>query len=120
VSLNVYQRTYRNTAYGGTDYWFAYCPKCKKFIRPQYELSKTGRHGYQIFSHKHKLEFIHLISSNSGKRSITISENIPTVIRRQVKLWWMIHRLHPVEIEYRLYDRYGVIEVRKYGENRFR
>ena len=105
-----YETPYRSTAYGGLDYYFAYCPKCVRFVKPRFELSKTGRHGKMIFIHSHELKFIRLSRSNSGKREIWVDPEMPFRIRRFVITRWMDFEWSHSEIEKFLFEKWGVVE----------
>jgi len=85
-----YEMPYRSCwkAFGLT-YPIAICLECKQVVEPtREEYSKTGAHGTWYYVHKHKLAFIVLKRSNSGKRDVAAVGDVPAELVEEVRTLW--------------------------------
>jgi len=88
-----YAMLYRGTLKtGALTYPFAFCLECCRIVEPiRKEYSKTGAHGKWYYAHRHPLAFIILKQSNTGKRSVYRSENVPKPLYDIVYETWVYY-----------------------------
>jgi len=88
-----YAMLYRHTLKtGALTYPIAFCLECGRVVEPiRKEYSKTGAHGKWYYAHEHELGFITLRQSNSGKRSVHRSENVPKPLFDIIYETWVFY-----------------------------
>jgi len=91
--LYKYAMLYRHTLKtGAVTYPIAFCLECWQVVEPiRKEHSKTSAHGTWYYVHGHELGFITLRQSNSGKRSVHRSENVPKSLFDIVYETWVYY-----------------------------
>ena len=101
MNVHVYERDYRRCIKArGRTKGIAYCPTCNSVIPPtSVRRSKTGAHGEDIYVHEHKLSFIELWSSNSGKREVRVEPGFPEQLAERAKHLWLYEQVEPEEVE---------------------
>ncbi len=70
-----------------------YDPALKTIIKPsKVELSRSGRHGQHIYCLPDwdKVWVITLLISNSGKRDVRVSGNVPSDVANRVVTEWLM------------------------------
>ncbi len=83
---------YRSTEMGALTLSIVFNPATKEVVRPhRVELSRTGNHGYHIYCLQDwgEVWVIRLEVSNSGKRSVRFSGNVPQDVANKVVAIWM-------------------------------
>jgi hypothetical protein len=85
---------YRSTGTGALTLTIVYSPATKEVVRPHMvELSKSGNHGFHIYCLPpeawSELWVVRLEVSNSGKRYITFSRNVPQDIAQKITAQWL-------------------------------
>jgi len=91
-----YVKEYRYTRMGGRTHPIAVCQTCRQIIEPVYvRLTKMETHGEVFYAHQHKLAFLTLVSSHSGRRWYYISSDTPEDLKAILKdageLWAFYH-----------------------------
>jgi hypothetical protein len=83
MEKRVYEYPYRRTRMGGLTKAIVVCLNCKKILEPsRVQRSKTGNHGtdYYIHDYGHRVVAVILEQSNSGKRYITVPDDLEKVM----------------------------------------
>jgi hypothetical protein len=91
MEQKVHEFPYRYTRMGAITKYVVVCLDCKKTLRPsRVERSKTGCHGIDYYVHyaTHKVVAIALEQSNSGKRRITVPDEL-SEIRDLLEMTWL-------------------------------
>ncbi|MEM4454843.1 MAG: hypothetical protein QXT28_09050 [Thermofilaceae archaeon] len=69
--MYVYKKGWRRTGLGAVTHPIAVCLTCRTIVEPvRKECSRSGTHGEWTFAHEHRLHFIILLETNSGRRSV--------------------------------------------------
>jgi hypothetical protein len=77
VEKRVYEFPYRYTRMGGMTKVVVVCIQCKNILNPsRVQRSRSGCHGTDYYVHEHNVVAIWLEQSNSGKRYITVPDEL--------------------------------------------
>jgi hypothetical protein len=85
----VYEFPFRSTRMGALTKVIAVCLECKKILSPsRVQRSKTGNHGTDYYVHEHPIVPIWLEQSNSGKRTITVPDEL-SCVKDLLEVTWL-------------------------------
>jgi len=81
MEKRVYEFPYRRTKMGALTKAIVICTECKKILLPsRTQRSKTGNHGTDYYVHEHPVCAIYLEQSNSGRRTITVPDELAEIM----------------------------------------
>jgi len=84
-----YEFPFRSTRLGALTKAIVICTECKKVLQPsRTQRSKTGNHGTDFYIHEHPVIAVVLEQSNSGKRSISVPDEL-SEIRDLLEMTWL-------------------------------
>jgi hypothetical protein len=80
MEKKIYRYPFRNTRMGGLTKVIVICLECRKILQPsRVERSRSGSHGEDYYVHEHPPVSVYLEQSNSGKRRITIPQELESI-----------------------------------------
>jgi hypothetical protein len=81
VEKRVYEFPYRHTRLGGLTKVIVVCLQCRKILNPsRVQRSRSGCHGTDYYVHEHNIVAIWLEQSNSGRRTITVPNELAEIM----------------------------------------
>ena len=89
MEKKVYEFPFRSTRFGALTKAIVVCLECKKVLLPsRVQRSKTGNHGSDFYVHEHPVIAVMLEQSNSGKRTITVPDEL-SGIKDLLEVTWL-------------------------------
>jgi len=80
----------------GLTKYIVFCPICLRILEPtRVELSSTGAHGREFYTHEHEVEWVRLEQTNTGKRKVSTSPFLRRYARLLEFVW--VHKGCSVE-----------------------
>ena len=81
MDRRVYEFPYRHTRLGGLTKVIVVCMQCRKILNPsRVQRSRSGCHGTDYYVHEHPVCAVYLEQSNSGKRTITVLDELAEIM----------------------------------------